>query len=98
MREGYDPPVPFDAGELALLRRHARLMGGTFDLDACARKVGRSRADTNRMLEALLGRTPAEAAEVLNAQAAPTPRNWAPVEGRLTRAMKAFMAEVFDER
>lgn len=77
------------AEELSGLRTHARLTAAVFSLDELAAWAGRSRGDCNLALDALLGRTPAEAAEALNAQLGPRPI-WGP-----GGALRAFLAEVF---
>lgn len=91
------PTRPVNAAEMAELRRHAKLMGPTFDLDACARRINRSRQDTNLMLDALLGRTPVDAAAALNGGGHGPVRVW-PVRHRMSRGLRAFFKEVFDER
>jgi len=81
---------PWTALELARLNARAREMGRRFNLDGLALWAGRSKADVDVALFAMVGRSPDEAAQALAAR--PAPLDWtAKNPGRLRR----FLGEVF---
>lgn len=78
------------AAELAELRCHARLIGPLFDLARLAMIFDCTRREVNQALDALLGRTPAEAAAWLNGrrERAGEPRD------RVRAAVRRFIREL----
>lgn len=86
-------------GELLLtidgLRALRRAAAAGEDLPAMAARFDATTHDTNRALDALVGRTPAEALAALKRHRPPRTARTAPVLRGATAALKAFIGEVF---